>query len=288
MPRQARKVSELNIYHVILRGINRQIIFEEDNDYLQFISILKYYKNRCDFKIYAYCLMNNHIHLLIEHSSTNMETIMKKIEVKFVRWYNTKYQRVGHLFQDRYKSEPINDMRYFLTVFRYINQNPLHAGLESVIGTYPWSSYQEYLARYFLTVFRYINQNPLHAGLESVIGTYPWSSYQEYLALDDSFIDINKVIKLFADSEECINFLSTDSNIKCMEGYPQSGISDKDALQMIRERTGCDSTADFQCLELFARNKYLKMLHQSGITIRQLNRLTGISRTSIEKAIKSE
>lgn len=56
MPRQARKVSELNIYHVILRGINRQIIFEEDNDYLQFISILKYYKNRCDFKIYAYCL----------------------------------------------------------------------------------------------------------------------------------------------------------------------------------------------------------------------------------------
>ena len=53
MPRQARKVSELNIYHVILRGINRQIIFEEDNDYLQFISILKYYKNRCDFKIYA-------------------------------------------------------------------------------------------------------------------------------------------------------------------------------------------------------------------------------------------
>ena len=166
MPRQARKVSELNIYHVILRGINRQIIFEEDNDYLQFISILKYYKNRCDFKIYAYCLMNNHIHLLIEHSSTNMETIMKKIEVKFVRWYNTKYQRVGHLFQDRYKSEPINDMRYFLTVFRYINQNPFHAGLESVIGT------------------------------------YPWSSYQEYLALDDSFIDINKVIKLFADSEE--------------------------------------------------------------------------------------
>ena len=252
MPRQARKVSELNIYHVILRGINRQIIFDEDNDYLQFISILKYYKNRCDFKIYAYCLMNNHIHLLIEHSSTNMETIMKKIEVKFVRWYNTKYQRVGHLFQDRYKSEPINDMRYFLTVFRYINQNPFHAGLESVIGT------------------------------------YPWSSYQEYLALDDSFIDINKVIKLFADSEECINFLSTDSNIKCMEGYPQSGISDKDALQMIRERTGCDSTADFQCLELFARNKYLKMLHQSGITIRQLNRLTGISRTSIEKAIKSE
>ena len=207
MPRQARKVSELNIYHVILRGINRQIIFEEDNDYLQFISILKYYKNRCDFKIYAYCLMNNHIHLLIEHSSTNMETIMKKIEVKFVRWYNTKYQRVGHLFQDRYKSEPINDMRYFLTVFRYINQNPFHAGLESVIGT------------------------------------YPWSSYQEYLALDDSFIDINKVIKLFADSEECINFLSTDSNIKCMEGYPQSGISDKDALQMIRERTGCDSLA---------------------------------------------
>ena len=62
MPRQAGKVSELNIYHVILRGINRQIIFEEDNDYLQFISILKYYKNRCEFQNICICLMNNHIH----------------------------------------------------------------------------------------------------------------------------------------------------------------------------------------------------------------------------------
>ena len=78
MSRQARKNSLLSINHVILRGINRQIIFEEDEDYLQFINILKFYKKRCDFKLYAYCLMNNHIHLLLEHTTMELEIIMKK------------------------------------------------------------------------------------------------------------------------------------------------------------------------------------------------------------------
>ena len=80
MPRKPRKPSSLCIHHVILRGVNQQIIFEDQSDYLQFISILKHYKERCDFKIYAYCLMSNHIHLLLEHTTTDLEIIMKKIE----------------------------------------------------------------------------------------------------------------------------------------------------------------------------------------------------------------
>ena len=103
MPRQARKKSALNINHIILRGVNQQIIFEDEYDYQQFISILRYYKDICNFRVYAYCLMNNHIHLLIGHTSTEPGMIMQKIEVKFVRWYNQRYQRIGNLFQDRYK-----------------------------------------------------------------------------------------------------------------------------------------------------------------------------------------
>lgn len=68
MPRQARKKSALNINHIILRGVNQQIIFEDEYDYQQFISILRYYKDICNFRVYAYCLMNNHIHLLIGHT----------------------------------------------------------------------------------------------------------------------------------------------------------------------------------------------------------------------------
>ena len=206
MPRQSRKKSNLCIHHVILRGINRQIIFEDNSDYLQFISIMKYYKNLCNFKLYAYCLMNNHIHLLIEHTTTNLDEIMKKIEVKFVRWYNRKYQRTGHLFQERYKSEPVNDMRYFLTVFRY--------------------------------------------------------------------------------HQECMEYLQDDSNEKCMEYISTSYLSDMDAIKIIQEKTICKSPSDFQHLELFKRNQYLKMLYHSGISIRQLSRLTGISRTVISKVVK--
>lgn len=250
MPRQSRKKSNLCIHHVILRGINRQIIFEDNSDYLQFISIMKYYKNLCNFKLYAYCLMNNHIHLLIEHTTTNLDEIMKKIEVKFVRWYNRKYQRTGHLFQERYKSEPVNDMRYFLTVFRYIHQNPLHGGLERSLGT------------------------------------YPWSSYDDYVQSASSFVDIDKVLEQFRNHKECMEYLQDDSNEKCMEYISTSYLSDMDAIKIIQEKTICKSPSDFQHLELFKRNQYLKMLYHSGISIRQLSRLTGISRTVISKVVK--
>ena len=250
MSRKPRQKSVLCIYHVILRGVNKQIIFEDDYDYLQFISIMKYYKELCNFKLYAYCLMDNHIHLLLEHTDVELETIMKRIEVKFVKWYNRKYERIGNLFQDRYKSEPVNDMRYFRMVFRYIHQNPLHAGLENIPGTYLWSSY--------------------HA----------------YAISDSSFIDTAKVFSLFLNHEECINYLCTTSNEKCMEYNSSTYLLDKEALQIIQKETACNSPSDFQHLDLITRNQYLKMLYHNGISIRQLSRITGISRTAINSAIK--
>lgn len=252
MPRRAREISYLRINHVILRGINQQIIFEDDTDYLQFISILKYYKEPCGYKIYAYCLMNNHIHLLLEHTSMSLGTIMKRIEVKFVRWYNLKYHRIGNLFQDRYKSEPVNDMQYFQNVFRYIHQNPLHAGLEDTVGTYRWSSY--------------------HA----------------YARSDASFVDIDKAFQLFQNHAECITFLKTDSKEKCLEYISSTPrrFTDSQALDFIHEKTSCKSPSDFQHLDLFQRNHYLVLLHDAGLSIRQLSRLTGISRTAINMAVE--
>ena len=250
MPRKARVKSDLCIEHVILRGVNQQIIFEDENDYVQFISILKFYKKACRFKLYAYCLMNNHIHLLLEHTTVELEIIMKKIEVKFVKWYNQKYQRIGNLFQDRYKSEPVNDMRYFQTVFRYIHQNPLHAGMEKELGR------------------------------------YPWSSYRSYANSDNSFIDIEKILSLFSNHAECMDYLQTTSEEKCMEHNSTIRLSDIEALQIIQKKTPCKSPADFQRLDLITRNHYLSQLYHTGISIRQLSRLTGISRTAINTAIK--
>ena len=98
MPRKARRKSATGVYHIILRGINKQIIFEDADDFRTFISVLEHYRKKCDFGLYAYCLMSNHIHLLIRENKMDIGDVMKKIEVTFVKWYNEKYQRIGHRF----------------------------------------------------------------------------------------------------------------------------------------------------------------------------------------------
>jgi len=145
MPRGSRIKSESGIYHIMLRGINRQIIFEDEEDNEKFIEIIKEYKELCGYKIYGYCLMGNHIHMIIKEEKEEIAQIMKRIAGKYVYWYNTKYQRTGHLFQDRFKSEPIETEKYFFTVLRYVHQNPVKAKLTQEIGEYKYSSYNEYV-----------------------------------------------------------------------------------------------------------------------------------------------
>ena len=144
MPRSAREKSENSTYHIMLRGINQQQIFEEEEDYCKFLEILKYYQTVSAYKVYAYCLMGNHIHLLMEFCEEDIGQVFKRIGAKYVYWYNIKYGRKGHLFQDRYKSEPVDDDAYFLTVMRYIHQNPIKAGLCKKVDGYKYSSFQEY------------------------------------------------------------------------------------------------------------------------------------------------
>ena len=145
MPRQARQKSKTGIYHVMLRGINQQVIFEDDEDYEKFIETLKTYKAISGYKLYAYCLMTNHIHILIKVEQEDIDLVMKRIAGSFVYWYNLKYRRKGHLFQERFKSEAVEDNNYFLTVIRYIHQNPVKAKLCNKTDEYTYSSYNDFI-----------------------------------------------------------------------------------------------------------------------------------------------
>lgn len=140
MARAARTKSKSGIYHVIVRGINRQNIFQDEEDKGVYLDRLTHYKDECGIKLYAYCLMSNHVHLLVNETDKPLNEFMKKLGTSYSYRFNQKYDRVGHLFQDRYKSEPVNDDSYFLTVFRYIHQNPAKAGLEP----YVWTSFEDY------------------------------------------------------------------------------------------------------------------------------------------------
>lgn len=145
MPRVPRHKSESGIYHIMLRGINQQTIFEDDEDYSKFLSTLEKYKAVSGYKVFAYCLMSNHIHILLKTDNEDLDLIMKRIAGSYVYWYNWKYYRKGHLFQDRFKSEPIDDEKYLLTVLRYIHQNPVKAKIVKNIDEYIYSSYNDYI-----------------------------------------------------------------------------------------------------------------------------------------------
>ena len=147
MPRQARKKSKTGIYHIMVRGTNRQTIFEDDEDYEKFIDTIRKVKEKSGFKIYGYCLMGNHVHLLLHEGNESISLSMQRICSSFVYWYNWKYDRYGHLLQERFKSEVVESESYLITVLRYIHQNPIKAGIIDSIEGYRWSSYREYLEK---------------------------------------------------------------------------------------------------------------------------------------------
>lgn len=145
MPRKARLLSRSQVYHIMLRGNDRQKIFIDEEDKNKIIEILSEKKKNDAFYIYAFCIMDNHIHLIIKEGCDGLSRTMKRIATSYAFYYNKKYRRIGHVFQGRYKSENIEDDSYLLSAIRYTHQNPLKAGLSS-INEYKWSSYGEYIS----------------------------------------------------------------------------------------------------------------------------------------------
>jgi REP element-mobilizing transposase RayT/DNA-binding transcriptional regulator YiaG len=141
MPRQSRQLSESKIYHVMIRGNARKNIFLDEEDKNRFIEILSEKNKDRKFAIYAYCLMDNHVHFLINEGSDEIGRIMKRINISYAYYFNKKYVRTGHLFQDRFKSEGIENDAYLLSAVRYIHNNPVKAGIVKKIEEYKWSSY---------------------------------------------------------------------------------------------------------------------------------------------------
>ena len=146
MPRHQRILSETGTYHVMMRGNEKKNLFQGDEDKQRFLETLFIKKRETGFSVYAYCLMDNHVHLLIKEREESLATTMKRVNASYAFYFNQKYHRVGHLFQDRFKSEPVEDDRYLMAVARYIHNNPVKAGMVDTLEQYKWSSYRCYLA----------------------------------------------------------------------------------------------------------------------------------------------
>jgi putative transposase len=141
MPRPLRPIDDGLIYHVINRGNNRQRVFHKPRDFQAFLDALAHLKERQPFKLYGYCLMSNHIHLLIRPQATSISRIVQSLLVSHTLRYHQHHKSGGHVWQGRFKSPVIQDDEHLLTVLRYIEANPLRAKIVKQAGDYPWSSY---------------------------------------------------------------------------------------------------------------------------------------------------
>ena len=272
MPRQPRKPSSTGIFHVMMRGINHQEIFCDAEDYYQFINTLDRMRiqydddgNPCgtNCTYYAYCLMSNHFHLLIREREEPVGDTIKRIASSYVYYYNRKYGRDGHLFKERFKSEPVrsallpqgrkNDMAYFTTLLRYIHQNPVKAGIAEHVKDYEYSSWNEFTDEVdpichicdTATVFRRI-----------------------------PFTDLEAIVNEPLPDEVCC--LDYDNE------KPKLRLSDDQVWQHIIQLTNTTNASDFQRLEKDLQHETLRELRLQGASVRQLERLTGISRGIIK------
>jgi len=145
MPRKPRPLVDGGYYHLIARGNNRLFLFEVPEGFETFRGLLKKSKQKYAWKLSHYCLMANHLHLLGQvGKGSELPRLMQFLLFEYSRWYRKKIGYVGHLWQGRYKSPQIEQESYFLECGRYIERNPLRAGVVQRTEDYPWSSYRHY------------------------------------------------------------------------------------------------------------------------------------------------
>ena len=184
--------------------------------------------------------MPNHIHLLLKEGKEPLEQVFRRIGASFVYWYNGKYERTGHLFQDRYKSEAVEDDSYFLTALRYIHLNPVKAGICTEPSEYPYSSYSNYFE----------NDAIDYDLVEGMIGRTEFERYHR-----------------------------ENGNDICMDIQDEAvhRITDEQVRKLLRENYDCENVTQVQQMTEEKKIQAIQHLLGSGASIRQVSRLTGIS-----------
>lgn len=244
--RKPRKYSESGVYHVVIRGVNKQNIFYDDADRNIFISLLKRYSKKLKVRIIAYCLMDNHVHLEFYDEEKNISLFMQCLCSLYARFFNRKYDRIGHLFADRYLSEVIKDKKYLLAVFRYILQNPYKAGICNICD-YKWSSYKCY--RYNL-----------------------------------SFIDKRMILENFNSIDNLYEFINTYTCQDFMEIEMRPSERERNYIDKIMKLLKSDSPIINPDLPIDDLNLKLRKLKIAKLSIRTISRITGISKYLVQKA----
>lgn len=265
---RSRRVSEARIYHVVSRGVGRQIMFEDDDDRRRYLDLLQREASRHHCSILAWCIMDNHVHLLLQAELNELSESMRVINSSYAMYFNKRYERVGHLMQGRFKSEPVNTDEYLLTVVRYIHQNPEKAGIAKT-SDYAWSSYREYVGEKRITE----------------TGCTPKGVISVTTSLD-KISDTAPVLELFGSVSEFEHFHKTlDFSAGCADvGRGRQILDSESALSTARSIASPLRVEEIATLPKPQRNQVLCKLKEGGLSVRQIERLTGVSKSVVSKA----
>lgn len=185
MPRKSRVILSGFCYHVMLRGNNGEIIFREDSDRVKFCLLLQYAIEKHNFIVHGFCLMNNHVHLLVETKNADLYRGIHAFAFQYAQYFNKKYQRKGHLFQGRYKAIIVQHDGYLNRLVRYIHRNPVRAGIVRNPAEYLWSSHRAYLEK---TVYTWLTQDLILSLFSEII--------QKETSLENSRAALEKYISM--------------------------------------------------------------------------------------------
>ncbi len=245
---RSRKESEAGIYHVVSRGVGRQIIFEDDKDRRRYLDLLQKEIAEHHGEVLAWCLMDNHVHILLQIGLDGLSESMRAINSAYAVYFNKRHGRVGHLMQGRFKSEPVNSDEYLLTVVRYIHQNPEKAHIAKT-NEYPWSSYSEY------------------------IGDAKIANTSYVLAICDGASEFERFHGALDYAACCVD-----------EGRGRQVLDSDSALCVARLIVEPFRIEEVAALPKPQRDQMLCELKEAGLSVRQIERLTGISKSVVSKS----
>lgn len=213
MSRQARVMSETGYYHIIMRGINKSRIFEKKDAKAYFLKTLEKIELEGLLAVAAWCIMDNHVHLVVKAEPEDLAIAFKRINIKYAMYYNKSNERVGHVFQDRFKSETVTSDAHLINVVRYVHNNPVKAKMVDTLNDYEWSSYKLYLF------------NPHTAGMKLT-----WELFQQDVARFKSFHLIEDHQEYLEIKEDQQKFRVSQAEADIQEICRANGIEDEKML----------------------------------------------------------
>ena len=243
-------------YHVCARGMGKQLIFEGDEDRWEFLELMRDCCREEGVTVIAWCLMGNHVHLVLADYEDAMSAAMHRLLLTYARRFNKRTGRTGHLFQNRFDRRSLDTDRYLMAAIRYVHANPQEAGI-ALIERYPWSSFAEYLRAY---------DNDTTRG----------------------FSDPSCVLELFGSAEGFIAYsLSTPDgsepalcDMKETE-WERRAFADKMAKSLGVPLRGVKAAPPAR------RDTVIVGLHDAGFTVRQIERYTGIGKSTVSRIVRA-